>query len=47
MSFTYKKTNISDNKEDIIKFFNNLGASYTLIRPDFYDKEIQSFFNTF
>ena len=46
MSFTYKKTNISDNKDDIIKFFNNLGASYTLIRPDFYDKEIQSFFNT-
>lgn len=47
MSFTYKKTNISDNKDDIIKFFKNLGAYYTLIRPDFYDKEIQSFFNTF
>ena len=46
MSFTYKKTNISDNKDNIIKFFKNLGAYYTLIRPDFYDKEIQSFFNT-
>ena len=44
--YTYKKTNISDNKDDIIKFFKNLGAYYTLIRPDFYDKEIQSFFNT-
>ena len=38
MSFTYKKTNISDNKDDIIKFFKNLGAYYTLIIPDFYDK---------
>ena len=46
MSFTYKKTNISDNKDDIIKFFKNLGAFDILIRPDTYDKEIQSFLNT-
>lgn len=46
MSFTYKKTNISDNKDDVIKFLKNLGAFDILIRPDIYDKEIQSFLNT-
>lgn len=46
MSFTYKKTNMSDDKNDVIKFFKNLGTFDIHIRPDVYDKEVRSLFNT-